>query len=295
MLPSRPLGRTDLDVGPLVLGGSVFGWTIDEARSSAVLDAFAERGGRMIDTADSYADGESERIIGRWLASRGMRGRMLIATKVGCLDGLSAGEIERGILGSLERLGLDRVDLYFAHVDDRDTPLAETLGAFDAMVKRGLVRWLGGSNLAVTRLVEARALAADREWSRYEAIQPPYNALCRAAYEDGGLAEYCRTARVGVLAYAPLAGGFLTGKYRCEADIDKSPRAGEVRRYMNSDAWLRVDMLRRRADRLGGTPAQHALAWVLNQPGITAVVVSATSPEQVAELFGALDPVGRDA
>jgi aryl-alcohol dehydrogenase-like predicted oxidoreductase len=281
-------------VFPLCLGGNVFGWSIDEERSFAVLDAYVEGGGNFIDTADVYGRrgsnglGESERIIGRWIASRGNREELVIATKVGLspdLHGLSRETIRRGIDGSLGRLGLERVDLYYAHRDDPDTPLEETLGAFGELIDEGKIRHAAASNYDADRLREALRIGAGAGMASYVAVQPHYNLVERGEYE-GELEEVCERGGLACMPYFGLAQGFLTGKYRRDgAEID-SPRAGGVReRYFNERDFAVLDALDEIAAAHSAPIAAVALAWLLAQPTVLAPIASATSIEQMEQLL----------
>ncbi len=288
------LGDTDLDVFPLCLGGNVFGWTIDEERSFAVLDAYFQTGGNFIDTSDSYGrrgsggSGESERIIGRWIASRGNREELVIATKVGIaadLPGLSQATIRRGIDGSLGRLGIDTVDLYYAHRDDPDTPLPETLGAFDGLIREGKIRHAGASNYGAARLEEALSVGRTDGMASYVALQPHYNLVERRDYE-GELAGVCERHGLACIPYFGLARGFLTGKYRRDGGQIDSPRAAGVREaYFNERGFAVLDALDDVAAAHHTSLAAVALAWLLAQPTVLAPIASATSPEQLAELL----------
>jgi aryl-alcohol dehydrogenase-like predicted oxidoreductase len=294
----RQLGGSGLSVEPLALGGNVFGWSIDEDASFAVLDAFVDAGLDLIDTADAYSawvpgnqGGESETIIGRWLAQGGgRRERVVIATKVGKWGprrGLSPANIQAAAEDSLRRLGVDAIDLYFAHEDDPSVPLADTLGAFARLVEQGKVRAIGASNYSAPRLAEALETSTRLGLPRYEVLQPEYNLLARRSYEQD-LAPLVREARIGVVSYYSLASGFLSGKYRSEADLDKSAsRGGAVARYLNGHGLRVLAALDDVAHRLSATPAQVALAWLMAQPGVTAPIAGATTPAQVAELAGA--------
>jgi len=288
------LGNTSLDVFPLCLGGNVFGWTIDEERSFAVLDAYVGAGGNFIDTADTYGrggpggGGESERIIGRWMAARGNREQIVIATKVGMspdLSGLSEATIRSGIEGSLERLGVETVDLYYAHRDDPDTPIAETLGAFGALVREGSIRHAAASNYSASRLSEALRIGEREQMARYVALQPHYNLMERGGYE-GELAGVCERNGLACLPYFALARGFLSGKYSRDGALPDGPRAAGVREsYFNERGFAVLDALRRIAAAHDTTVAAVALAWLLAQPTVLAPIASATSPEQLAELL----------
>lgn len=292
----RPLGRSGLSTAPLVFGGNVFGWTADEATSFALLDAFVGEGFNAIDTADVYSrwipghvGGESETVIGKWLAARGGRDRVVIATKVG-MDmgeggkGLSRAHIVKSAEASLKRLRTDHIDLYQSHEDDAGTPLDETLEAYDRLIQDGKVRAVGASNYDAARLREALAVSAGRGLPRYETLQPHYNLYDRAGFEDG-LADACREAGIGVIPYFGLARGFLTGKYRSEADLSKSPRGGGVKRYLDARGFAILAALDKVSAELGATPAQVALAWLMTR--VTAPIASATSVEQFKEIAGA--------
>ncbi|HEY4812135.1 MAG TPA: aldo/keto reductase [Solirubrobacteraceae bacterium] len=288
------LADTDLDVFPLCLGGNVFGWTIDEERSFAVLDAYFQAGGNFIDTADSYGRrgsggaGESERIIGRWIASRGNRDELTIATKVGMapdLQGLSKETIRRGIEGSLQRLGVDCIDLYYAHRDDVSTSLQETLGEFGALIAEGKIRHAGASNYSAVRLQQALSVGAEPGMASYMALQPHYNLLERGEYE-GELAVVCERNGLACVPYFGLARGFLTGKYRRGGDEVDSPRAAGVREsYFNARGFAVLDALDEIAAAHDNTVAAVSLAWLTAQPTVLAPIASATSTEQLRELL----------
>ena len=292
------LGSTDLDVHPLCLGGNVFGWTIGEEESFAVLDAYAAAGGNFVDTADVYsawadgnAGGESETLIGRWMASRGNRDEIVLATKVGMLDGsetLDEPTIRAAAEASLARLQTDRIDLYYAHQDDPATPLPETLAAFDGLVREGKVRVLGASNYAADRLAEALAVSQREGLARYDVLQPKYNLVERGSYE-GELAELCARHGIACVPYAALASGFLTGKYRPgeEADgIGESPRAGGARKYLDSGPGVAVlEALDTVAGAHGTSVTAVALAWLAAQPTVAAPIASARTPAQLADLL----------
>jgi aryl-alcohol dehydrogenase (NADP+) len=285
-------------VFPLCLGGNVFGWTIDEERSFAVLDAYVQAGGNFIDTADTYGRrgpggaGESERIIGRWMAARGNSEELVIATKVGMspdLPGLSEATIRRGIEGSLERLGIEAVDLYYAHQDDPGTPLEETLRAFDALIGEGKIRYAGASNYSASRLAEALRIGKEEGIARYVALQPHYNLLERREYE-GELAAVCERNGLACVPYFGLARGFLTGKYRRGGELPDSPRAAGVREsYFNERGFAVIDALEKIAGEREVTVAAVALAWLGAQPTVLAPIASATSPGQLAELLPSVD------
>ena len=296
----RALGESDIRVSPICLGGNVFGWTADEAASFAVLDTFLDLGGNFIDSANVYsawvpgnAGGESEAIIGRWIASRGVRDEVVIATKVGYPappnfpPGLSAAQIREHATASLSRLGVDTVDVYYAHKDDSGVPLADTLAAFDALADEGMFRVFGTSNYSAGRLAELLAVADRDGLIRPEVHQPHFNLLDRAEYV-GDLENLCRTEGLGVAPYFALARGFLSGKYRPDAPVPASGRAGGVQNdYMNPRGWGMLEVLDRVAAAHEASVAQVSIAWLIARPGITAPIVSATSPNQVIELAGA--------
>lgn len=294
----RRLGRSELQVAPLILGGNVFGWTADEATSFAILDAFVDGGFNAVDTADVYSrwspagGGASETVIGKWLAQDGgRRDKIVLATKFGSemgegMKGLSARYMVEAVEASLKRLQTDRIDLYQAHRDDPETPQEETLEAFDRLVKAGKVRVIGSSNFEPDRLASALKISAEKGIARYESEQPLYNLYDRAGFESG-LQQVCIDNEVGVIPYYGLASGFLTGKYRSEEDLAKSPRGRGAKRYLDARGMRILAALDRAAAGLSATPAQVALAWVMAQPGLTGPIASATSVEQLQELMGA--------
>jgi len=290
----RPLGRSSLQVAPLAFGGNVFGWSVDESRSFELLDAFVDHGFNLIDTADVYEawvpgneGGESEAIIGNWLKKSGKRDRVVIATKVGKwarYPGLSPTNIKEAVDDSLRRLKTDYIDLYQSHEDDARVPLEETLRAFDDLVKAGKVRVIGASNYSTNRLADALTTSASKSLSRYESMQPEYNLMDRAGFEEG-MQPLCVKEDVGVISYYSLASGFLSGKYRSEADLHKSKaRGGKVKKYLDSRGHRVLGALDEVAAAHGATPAQVALAWVMAQPAISAAIASATTVEQLDEL-----------
>ncbi len=297
-LSRRPLGRSGLELPPLVFGGNVFGWTVDEPTSFALLDRLLDAGFNAIDTADVYSrwapghtGGESETVIGRWLAARGGRDRVIVATKVGMdmgegKSGLSRRWILQSVDDSLRRLQTDYIDLYQAHQDDASTPLDETLGAFATLIEQGKVRAIGASNHSAPRLREALATSDRNGLPRYESLQPLYNLIERAAYE-ADLEALCVAEGLGVISYFALAAGFLTGKYRSEADLSKSPRGAGVAKYLNERGMRILAALDRAAAKLASSPAQIAIAWLIARPGITAPIASATSLEHLEDLFAA--------
>jgi aryl-alcohol dehydrogenase-like predicted oxidoreductase len=295
MIESRPLGESGLTTPRLVLGGNVFGWTVKAgAESYRILDRFAEAGGVMIDTADVYSawapgnrGGESETIIGEWLKRRGGHGGVLIATKVGYSAGLSKAAIARGVEASLARLGVEAIDLYYAHKDDPAIPQEDTAEAFDGLVKAGKVRTLGASNFSAARLAAALDIAAREGFARYDALQPQYNLVRRDDYE-GALQDLCVARNVAALPYYGLASGFLTGKYRSKADLGKSVRGGGMAALLDGRGPAVLAALDAVAAEAGATPAQVALAWLAAQPGVAAPIASATSVDQLEELIGVL-------
>ncbi|WP_026872477.1 aldo/keto reductase [Inquilinus limosus] len=297
----RNLGRSGLRVGPLAFGGNVFGWTVDEATSFRLLDAFVDAGLNLIDTADVYSHwapgnkgGESETVIGRWLKRSGKRDRVVIATKVGGeMPGrpprkdLSAAWIREEVENSLRRLQTDVIDLYQSHWDDPETPQEETLGAYAELIRAGKVRAIGASNFSVERLASALMLSAESGLPRYESLQPHYNLYDRSGYE-GPLEDLCRREEIGVITYFSLAAGFLTGKYRSEADLSQSARGGRGMKDRLNPRGLRIlDALDQVAKAHGVRPATVALAWLIARPGITAPIASATNPEQLQDLVAA--------
>ncbi len=295
---TRELGRTGLRVAPLAFGGNVFGWTADEATSFKLLDAFVDAGFNLVDTADVYSawvpghvGGESETVIGRWLKARGQRNRIVLATKVGMKlgegrSGLSRRWIRQAVEDSLRRLQTDHIDLYQAHQDDTSTPLEETLSAFAELIREGKVRAIGASNHSASRLAEALQTSQRLGLPRYETLQPHYNLVERALYE-AELEPLCRAEGLGVINYFGLARGFLTGKYRSEADLAKSVRGAGIKTYLSERGLRILAALDAAAARLQATPAQAALAWQIARPGITAPIVSATSVAQWQELAAA--------
>ena len=297
-MEKRRLGRSDLMVSPLCLGGNVFGWTADEATSFKVLDAYVDAGLNFIDTADVYSTwvpghkgGESETIIGKWMKARGDRDKLVIATKVGSemgpdQKGLSKAYIRSAVEASLRRLQTDYIDLYQSHRDDPDTPQQETLAAYQDLIRDGKVRAIGASNFTAARLTEALDISAQHGLPRYESLQPKYNLSDRAEYE-AELEPLCRREEIGVIPYYGLASGFLTGKYRSEADFGKSVRGGRMAAYLDDRGRRILAALDEVSARRNGTPAQIALAWLMARPGLTAPIASATSVEQIQDLVQA--------
>ncbi|HEY9791944.1 MAG TPA: aldo/keto reductase [Candidatus Obscuribacterales bacterium] len=299
-MQKRRLGRSDLQVAPLSFGGNVFGWTADEETSFKLLDGFVHAGLNLVDTADVYSvwapghkGGESETIIGKWLKKRGTREDVVIATKCGMkmsselgVGSLSKKYIFEAIDASLKRLQTDYVDLYQAHTDDPNTPLEETLEAFTDLIKQGKVRAVGASNYKAPRLTEALRISEQNGFARYESLQPEYNLLERSNYETK-LEHICVEHELGVISYFSLARGFLTGKYKSESDLSKSPRGDGVTKYMNDRGFKIVRAVEQVAERQKVSPAAVALAWLMARPSVTAPIASATSVDQLENLIQA--------
>jgi aryl-alcohol dehydrogenase-like predicted oxidoreductase len=299
MMTLRPLGRSALQVSPLCFGGNVFGWTVDERTSFSLLDAWLDAGFNFVDTADVYSrwapghtGGESETIIGRWLQQGGRRDKVVIATKVG-MDmgegriGLKPQRIREAVEASLQRLKTDYIDLYQAHRDDESTPLEATLEAFAKLIEQGKVRAIGASNYTAPRLQAALETSRRLGLPRYESLQPLYNLYDRAEFE-AELQPLCVREQVGAVNYYALAAGFLTGKYRQPEDAAKSARGAiVVRKYLDARGQRILKALDRAAQRVGATPAQVAIAWVMAQPAIASPIASATSLPQLQELVKA--------
>ena len=302
MTALRRLGATDLHIAPLVLGGNVFGWTADEATSFAILDAFVAGGGTMIDTADVYSawvpghkGGESESVIGAWLKQSGKRDQVQIATKVGMLPGeggekLAPARIAAACDASLQRLGVDTIDLYFAHQDDDAVAQEDALAAFSKLIDAGKIRALGASNFHAARLKSANDAARAHGLPHYHVLQPEYNLVSRQKFE-GELQNYCVEHNIGAIPYYGIASGYLTGKYRSAADFSKSVRGGRMQGFMDGTGPTVLAAMDGVAAETGATLAQIALAWLMAQPAITAPIASATSVIQVEELLGSLDLV----
>ncbi len=301
-MQKRRVGQSSLTVAPLMFGGNVFGWTADEATSFSLLDALVDAGLDFIDTADVYSawvpghhGGESETIIGKWLRRSGKREQVVLATKVAKHPqrrGLSAGNIQAALEDSLRRLQTDYVDVYFSHEDDADTPLAETLGAYQRLIEAGKVRVIGASNYSAARIREALAVAHEHSLPAYQLIQPEYNLYDRESYETD-LEPLVRDAHLGSVVYYALASGFLSGKYRTRADLAKSARGSHVERYLTPKGLRILDALDSVARQHGCAPATVALAWLIARPGVTAPIASATSVEQLQSLAAAVHlPLG---
>ena len=298
-MEKRELGKSGLAVAPLAFGGNVFGWTLDEKSSFPILDAFIASGCNFIDTADTYSTwvpgnkgGESETIIGNWLKSRGGRDRVILATKIGNnmgpgRRGLAPAYIRQSIDDSLKRLQTDYVDLYQSHIDDADTPLEETLQTYGDLIRAGKIRAIGASNYKAPRLQEALAVSKRHGYPRYQSLQPLYNLYDRADFE-GGLQQLCIAENIGVINYSTLASGFLTGKYRAEADFEKHARGSRTKKYFNERGMRVLQALDQVSARYKANPAQISFAWLLSRPGITAPIASATSVAQLDNLVKAI-------
>ncbi len=299
-MQKRKLGQNGPEVPAMVLGGNVYGWTLSEPDTFRQLDRALEVGLTFIDTADVYSrwvpghsGGESETILGKWFAKSGRRKDVLLASKVGFemgegKAGLSAGRIAQAIEDSLRRLQTDYIDLYQAHTDDAQTPLEETLGAFDKLVKAGKVRYIGASNYSGSRLAEALEVSRSNGLAAYVSLQPHYNLMERHTFETE-LLPVVKKYGLGVIPYFALAAGFLTGKYRKGTDAAQAARAGMVEKYRNERGYAVVDALVEIAKTHNATPAQVALAWLLAQPGVTAPIASATTDSQLDDLVAATD------
>jgi len=304
-LDRRKLGDSGFEVAPLAFGGNVFGWTADEAMSFRLLDQFVDAGFNLVDTADSYSrwvaghqGGESETLIGRWIARRGRHDDVVIATKVGSDMGQGHKVLRRDYIlqaaeASLRRLQVDCIDLYQSHWDDEKTPFEETLAAYDQLLRQGKVKAIGASNLTAARLSQALEVSKARALPRYTTLQPHYNLYERASFE-GELQALCVRENIGVITYFSLAAGFLTGKYRSEADFGKSARGPGMKKFLNPRGMKILDALDTVAAPRHATPAQVALAWLMARPGVTAPIASATHPDQLRDILGAaslkLDP-----
>jgi aryl-alcohol dehydrogenase-like predicted oxidoreductase len=296
----RKLGNSALEIAPLVFGGNVFGWTADETASFKLLDAFVGAGFNAIDTADMYSKwapgnkgGESETIIGKWLKKSGKREKVIIATKVGQemgpgKKGLSKSYILAAVEDSLHRLQTDYIDLYQSHIDDPDTPVEETLGTYATLIKQGKVRVIGASNFKADRLALALEISKKEGLPRYQSLQPNYS-LCERAEYEAELEPLCQKEKLSVINYWPLASGFLTGKYRSEADVAKSPRGQSVKKYLNERGFRILRALDDVAGKYKSTPARVSLAWLLARPSITAPIVSSTNLDQLNDLIPSVE------
>jgi len=295
-MEKRQLGQSSLHVYPITFGGNVFGWTADEAMSFKLLDAFVAAGFNFIDSADVYSrfhpgnqGGESETIIGNWLKARGGRDKVIIATKLGIemgpgKKGLSRKYMMQAVEDSLRRLQTDYIDLYQSHRDDPETPIEETLSAYADLIKQGKVREIGASNYAAPRLAEALKISTEKNLPRYQSLQPHYSLVERAEFE-GPLEDLCLKEKVGVIGYYSIASGFLTGKYRSQADAEGRIRGGRAGKYLNDYGFGVLAALDDVAKRYNAKPVQIAMAWLIARPSVTAPIASATNLDQLAELM----------
>ena len=294
-MEKREIGKSGIKVFPFMLGGNVFGWTIDEKQSYRILDGFVDAGLDFIDTANVYSawapgnkGGESETIIGKWLKNTGKRDKVVLATKVGMkmgegMEGLSRKYITGEVEASLKRLQTDYIDLYQSHKDDKDTPLQETLEIYTDLIKQGKVRAIGASNYDGIRLREALQVSKDNGLAAYESLQPEYNLYTREYYEKE-LEPVCRERNIGVVTYSSLASGFLTGKYRSENDFSQSSRGQGIKKYLNPRGFKILAALDKVASDYNTSQASVAFAWIIARPGITAPIASATSTNQLNDL-----------
>lgn len=294
-MDKRKLGNTDLLVSPIAFGGNVFGWTLDEKKSFEILDGFVDAGFNFIDTADVYSrwvpgntGGESEKIIGNWMKTRNNRNKIILTTKVGSDMGsgkksLSKKHILAAVDASLLRLQTDFVDLYQSHYEDQETPIQETLEAYDQLIRAGKIRWIGASNYSPEGLKEAIATSQRLSLPKYQTLQPEYNLYKREGFEKE-LEQICSDNQLGVISYYALASGFLTGKYRSEADLGKSARGGGVKAFMNEKGFKILKALDNVSEQYNSSPASVALAWLIARPSITAPIASVTSLNQLEDL-----------
>lgn len=294
-MDKRKLGNTDLLVSPITFGGNVFGWTLDENKSFEILDGFVAADFNFIDTADVYSrwvggndGGESEKIIGNWMKSRNNRSKIVLATKVGSdmgngKKGLSKKYILEAVDASLSRLQTDYIDLYQSHYDDPETPVEETLEAYDQLIRAGKIRWTGASNFSAGRLKESLLTSQRLSLPKYQSFQPEYNLYKREGFEKE-TEQICLDHQVGVIGYFSLASGFLTGKYRTEADFGKSPRGSGVKDMMNDRGFKILKALDEVSEQYNSTPASVALAWLIARPSVTAPIASVTSLSQLEDL-----------
>jgi aryl-alcohol dehydrogenase-like predicted oxidoreductase len=297
-MEKRRLGRSDLEVAPLAFGGNVFGWTADEATTFQLLDAFTDAGFNLIDTADVYSNwvpghqgGESETILGKWLKQSGKRQQVVVATKVGGKmapdqKGLSRAYIRSAVEASLRRLQTEVIDLYQSHYDDPATPIEETQETYAQLVQEGKIRVIGASNFSASRLKQALLVSEQHGWPRYESLQPEYNLYDRQEFEHR-LEPLCVENKIGVISYYALASGFLTGKYRKQADLKKSPRGQGVQKYLNERGFRILAALDQVAADHQTDPASIAIAWLIARRSITAALASATSLQQLQSLMNA--------
>lgn len=294
----RQLGNSDLHVSPICFGSNVFGWTIDEKTSFELLDAFVDANCNFIDTADVYSrwkrgnkGGESETIIGNWLEQKRSRQKVIIATKVGSDMGegktLRKAYIVKEAEQSLRRLKTDYIDLYQTHYDDEVLPVDEALEAYNELVKAGKVRWIGTSNMSAERLLQSLKMSEEKGFPFYQTLQPEYNLYARKYFEEN-YRSICLKNKIGVITYYSLASGFLTGKYRSEADFSKSQRGGGMKKYLNPRGFSILHALDEVAERYNSTPATVSLAWLIAQPSVAAPIASATNLQQVKSLTNAV-------
>jgi len=298
-MEKRKLGKTDIKIAPLVFGGNVFGWTVDENKSFQLLDRFVEKGFNGIDTADVYSHwavgnegGESETIIGKWMKARGNRDQIIVATKVGSQmspdkKGLSKKYILSEVEASLKRLQTNYIDLYQTHKDDPSTPIDETLEAYDQLIKEGKVRFIGASNLSPARLEKSLQISKEKNLPAYTTLQPNYNLYDREFEND--YAEVVKKYNLGVITYYSIASGFLSGKYQSEKDFSKSPRGKGMKKYMNQKGFAILDVLKDLSEKYESPFVSVALAWLIQNPLVTAPVASATSERQLDELMKATE------
>jgi len=299
-MEKRKIGNSDLETYPIIFGGNVFGWTIDEKTSFGILDAFVDHGFNMIDTADVYSvwapgnhGGESETIIGQWIKNKGNRDKVVIATKVGYAmspekKGLSAKYILQEVEESLKRLQTGYIDLYQTHADDLETPIEETLEAYATLIKQGKVRVIGTSNMKADRITQSLECSAKLAIPAYQSIQPEYNLYSRQQYETE-LEPLAKEKNIGVITYFSLASGFLSGKYRSEEDFTKSKRGGGIKKYFTERGFSILKALDEVANKHSSDPASVSLAWLIARPGITAPIASATSIDQLHALTRSID------
>jgi len=298
VMENRKFGKSDLEVSPISFGCNIFGWTVNQEEAFKLLDTWIDTGFNFIDTADMYSiwvpgnvGGESETIIGNWMKSRGNRDKIIVTTKLGIdmgegRSGLSAAYMKQAVEDSLQRLQTDYIDLYLAHTDDPDTSIEETMTAFHELIKAGKVRYIGASNICASRVEASNRFARENNLSPYISLQPLYNLYDRCCFEKEYL-KLVQEENLAVHCYYSLASGFLTGKYRCESDLNKSQRGEGIRQYMNDRGRLILKMLDEVASKREATPAQVAIAWLLNKDYITSPIASATSVAQLADLFAA--------
>jgi aryl-alcohol dehydrogenase-like predicted oxidoreductase len=299
-MENRRLGQSSLQVSPIAFGCNVFGWTVDEKTSFALLDAWVDAGFNFLDTADVYSrwhpgnsGGESETIIGKWLKARGNREKVVLATKLGIemapgKKGLSRAYMQSAVEASLQRLQTDHIDLYQSHRDDPETPIEETLSAYADLIKQGKVREIGASNFSADRLAASLKISTDKGLPRYQSLQPHYNLVERTEFE-GPLEDLCLAEKVGVIGYYSLASGFLTGKYKSRADTEGRARGRGVEKYMTDHGFGVIKALEGVAARYEAKPGQVALAWLIARPSVTAPIASATNLGQLAELVEAAE------